>query len=503
MASLSGAHDHSRREAWAARLAVDAETLELLRSAPVPDTQGPVQLEGLVRRTAADRRSAVGGSGEDPPPHRSGSGRGRATERVVASLRSARDHDHLNALTHVFETEAPVEAQSLDARADRGDDVGPLAGMTVAVKDLVSVRGHTTTGGTRALELPPAERDAECVSRLREAGAVVVAMSNLHPLAYGALSTNPDFGRVRNPHREQALAGGSSGGSAAAVAAGIVDIAIGTDTAGSIRIPAACCGVVGLKPTYGRVPTHGVLPLGRTMDTVGPIARTVADAALALEVLSPAPFSAADSLWTDLDGVAVGVPSTYFLDHVAPEVRAALASARSAVTAAGGRLVEVELPAMRHAPAAQLHTLATEAFELHRDLVRRRGHLLPEDVRVRLEMGMFFLGADYVRAQRLRGLLQREVDSVLEGVDVLLTPTLAAPVPDADVQQVEVEGATWPTQFAMTRLTMPFNATGHPALTLPWGADGRAVPIGLQIAGGAMDEAAVLGVAHVLEKARP
>jgi Asp-tRNA(Asn)/Glu-tRNA(Gln) amidotransferase A subunit family amidase len=504
MASLSGVEDASRREAWAARMAVDAEAQELLRAAPVPHAQGPVQLEGLVRRSPDERRGAVLDTvdGARLVAERVRSGQLRAADRVAASLRTATEATRLNALTHLFEEQATAEAEALDAAVLRGDDAGPLAGLTVAVKDLVAVRGHATTGGTRALDTPPAQQDADCVSRLRDAGAVVVAMSNLHGLAYGVLSTNPDFGRVHNPHRPEALAGGSSGGSAAAVAAGIVDIAIGTDTAGSIRIPAACCGVVGLKPTYGRVSTQGVLPLARTLDTVGPLARTVADVALAFEALSPTPFTATTALWTDLSGVTVGVPSTYFLDHLAPEVRAALQSARAAVSAAGGRVVDVDLPAMRHAPAAQLFTLAPEAFEVHRDLVRERGHLLPEDVRVRVEMGMFFLGADYVRAQRLRGLLQRQVDSAFEHVDALLTPTLATPAPDADATSVEVQGAVWPTQFALTRLTMPFNATGHPAATLPWGADDRHVPLGLQVAGRAMDEATVLGVAHVLEQAR-
>lgn len=509
MASLCGLDDPERHAAWTARMDVDAGTLDLLRDAPVPDEQGPVDVYGLIRRDPGATRDRARRGGGDSPVEGAAQvaievdeGRRGVLDRVRGALGAAREHASLHAFTHLFEDAARAEAVTLDARVGRGEDLGPLAGVTVAVKDLVDVEGYATTGGTRVLGRRVAGRDADCVARLRAAGAVVVGMANLHGLAYGALSVNPDFGRVRNPRRAQALAGGSSGGSAAAVAAGIVDVALGTDTAGSVRIPAACCGVVGLKPTYGRVRTDGVQPLAPTMDTVGPLTRTVADAALLLQVLSPTPFSASETDWSDLDGVSVGLPGAYFRDHLAPEVRAALAQACAAVEAAGGRVVELEIPSMRHAPAAQLYTLAAEAFDVHRDMLADRGALLPEDVRVRLEMGMFFLASDYVRAQRLRGLMQSQTDEALARVDVLLTPTVATTAPDAGVAEVAVDGAVWPTQFALSRLTMPFNATGHPALSLPWGSDERGCPAALQIVGRAMDEVSVLGVARVLERLR-
>ena len=506
MAELWDVDDPSRLEAWAARMDADAAVLDLLRKAPVPDEQGPVDLRGLAQRPSCPKQVGRGRGGHVSDITQTAIAiqeqRQRAVDRVEGSLEAAQGARHLNALVHVFDDEARDQAAVVDSRAARGLDAGPLAGVTVAVKDLIDVEGYATTGGTRVLRREAAASDADCVSRLRSAGAVILGMANLHGLAYGALSTNPDFGRVLNPRREQALAGGSSGGSAAAVAAGVVDVALGTDTAGSVRIPAACCGVVGLKPTYGRLPLQGVQPLARSMDTVGPITKTVGDAAVMFEALSPAPFSASDTAWDSLDGVTVGLPRTYFLDHVTPEVRAALDGACGAVEASGGRIVEVDAPAMRHAPAAQLFTLAAEAFDVHRDMLTDRGDELPEDVRVRLEMGMFFLAADYVRAQRLRGLLQSQIESALAQVDVLLTPTLAVTAPDAGTDEVVVDGAVWPTQFAMTRLTMPFNATGHPALTLPWGEDGRGAPVGLQLAGRAMDEVTVLGVGRVLESTR-
>lgn len=505
LADLWQMDDPARHDAWAARMDADAGTLDLLRSAQVPDDQGPVDLRSLVSRPVRSRERQDRQRGGQPIgiTRTALDLRNRQCsvgDRVRDSIAAARDAAHLNALVHVFDDEAPARATVIDAHLATGGGVGPLAGVTVAVKDLIDVQGYATTGGTRVLGGRVAARDADCVARLRAAGAVVVGMANLHGLAYGALSTNPDYGRVINPRRPQALAGGSSGGSAAAVAAGIVDVALGTDTAGSVRIPAACCGVVGLKPTYGRLPIDGVQPLAPSMDTVGPLTKTVTDAAALLEVLSPVPFSASDTVWDDLGGVTVGVPRTYFLDHVAPQVRSALTGACAAVEAAGGRVIDVDIPSMRHAPAAQLFTLAAEAFDVHRAMLAARGDLLPEDVRLRLEMGMFFLASDYVRAQRLRGLLQTQVDRALDMVDVLLTPTLATTAPDAGTDHVEVDGARWPTQFAMTRLTMPFNATGHPALTLPWGEDNRGVPVGLQIAGRAMDETSVLGVGRILEQ---
>ena len=504
LAALHGLDDPERRALWQRRLELDRSAVRLLAEAPVPQEQGVVDVHSLADRVP--RRMHQAGPDEvgarvHETARQVRAGEVRAVDRARQALELAREHADLNALTRVFDERLIAEAEELDRRVAGGEDVGPLAGVTVAVKDLIAVAGHATSGGTRVLSQVPADSDAPSVARLRAAGALVVGMANLHGLAYGTLSTNPDFGRVHNPTRPAALAGGSSGGSAAAVAVGIVDLALGTDTAGSIRIPAAACGVVGLKPTFGRVPTAGALPLGRSLDHVGPLTGSVADAAAALEVLSDVPFPAAATRWSDLSGVVVGLPQTYALEHLDPQVRARLEDCAQHVLAAGGRVVDVDVPSWRWAPAAQLHTLAPEAFDVHRDLLRTRAaEGLPDDVRLRLEMGMFFSAADYVRAQRLRAVMQRDVDRVLDEVDVVLTPTLAVTVPDAGVTDVEVQGARWTTQFALSRLTMPANATGHPALSLPWGTDDRGVPIGVHLLGAAMDEATVLGVAGVLER---
>jgi aspartyl-tRNA(Asn)/glutamyl-tRNA(Gln) amidotransferase subunit A len=245
-----------------------------------------------------------------------------------------------------------------------------------------------------------------------------------------------------------------------------------------------------------------VQPLGPSLDHVGPLTRTVGEAARALEVMSDAPFAAAPTRWRSLEGVTVGLPAGYFTDHLDPEVRAALASAVAAVEALGGKTREVQLPSAHLSPAVQLSTLSPEAFDVHRELLRERGHLLPDDVRLRLEVGMFRPGPDYVRAQRLRAVLQTEMDAALRDVDVLLVPTLPVTAPPRDVWQLEVDGARWTTQQAVTRLTMPFNLTGFPALSLPWAVDTRGGGIGVQLASAPMDEARLLGTAHALEQHR-
>lgn len=511
IASLYELDDPGRHKAWRDRLDMDRETIELLKEAPIPVEQGVVDVHSLKGRPTRERwaKRPLAPSGKHAPfsayeeAAAVGEGRTRATDLVERSLENAHRQSHLNALIVLFEDLAREEAEAVDRRVRAGEEVGPLAGVTVVVKDLISVHGHAMTGGTRVLGMRPAREDAACVARLRRAGAVILGMANLHGLAYGAMNINPDYGNVHNPNREEAIAGGSSGGSGASVASQIATGALGTDTGGSVRIPAACCGVVGLKPTFGRVSTSGVYPLGRTMDHVGPLSRTVGDAALFLQALSDAPFSAASTEWRDLEGVVVGVPHTYFLDHLADEVRNALESCRATVADAGGRVVDIDIPSMRYAPAAHLFTIAPEAFDVHRQMLANRADGLPEDVRLRLEMGMFFTGADYVRAQRLRGMIQNEVDAALEEADVLLTPTMALTAPDAGVGEVSVGNATWPTQFAVSRLSMPFTATGHPALTLPWGKDDRGCPIGLQFVGRPMEEAGVLGIGRVLERYRP
>lgn len=496
VAEAHGLQDADRAALWRERLDEDRPIVRMVHDARLERDVAPVDLRHLVAERPARPHHAAKRARADFRPD------GSVSEKVEAALERIAASSELNAFTRVLTDEARKAAADLDRRIGRGEAVGPLAGRLVAVKDLIDVAGQPTTGGTRALHRPEPNQDAACVSRLREAGAVVIGLANLHALAYGALSTSSDHGAVANPHRPYAVAGGSSGGSAAAVAAGLVDLALGTDTAGSIRIPAAHCGVVGLKPTFGRVPTSGVQALGPSLDHVGPITSTVTDAAMALAVLSDQPFDAPAIRRTSLEGITVGIPGDYFFDHLDGEVRAAIDTAVDAVRELGGEVQEVRLPTVALAPGVQLCTLSPEAFEVHERLLRERGDQLPDDVRLRLEVGMFRSAPEYLRAQRLRSVMQREMYDALTDADVLLAPTLPVPAVPIGARHLEVEGARWTAQFAVTRLTMPFNLTGFPALSLPWDEDSGGGRIGVQLAGRPMDEVTLLGVAHALEHLR-
>jgi aspartyl-tRNA(Asn)/glutamyl-tRNA(Gln) amidotransferase subunit A len=396
----------------------------------------------------------------------------------------------------------------------RGDPLGPLHGIPIAVKDLVFTADLPTTAGTRVLKDRLPRADATVIRRLREAGAILVGKLNLHELAYGVTSANPHFGPVRNPWQLNRIAGGSSGGSAAAVAASLCLASLGTDTGGSIRIPAACCGVVGLKPTYGRVSRHGVLPLGWSLDHVGPIARNVADAALLLRVLAgPDPHDPTASplpvpdytrvLDGDLQGVRIGVLREFFIEpgEIDPAVAGAVEEAARVLERGGARVEEVAVSLLRYAPAAQFFTLSTEASAQHGRLLRRHARELGVDVRRRLELGEFVTATQYVRAQQARRRLVRECAELFRRVDLLVTPTLPVTAPPIGAEMVTLGGRARQVQPTLTRCTSPWNLTGLPAISIPCGFGDEGLPMGLQIIGRPFDEGTVLRAASVYEQA--
>jgi aspartyl-tRNA(Asn)/glutamyl-tRNA(Gln) amidotransferase subunit A len=414
---------------------------------------------------------------------------------------------HLKSFLAVFAEEALAAAHAAAQAVASNRPLGPLHGVPVAVKDLFDVAGTPTTAGATFLTAL-ALRDCSAVARLRAAGAIVVGKLNLHEFAYGPTGINPHRGTPWNPWdaTTQRIPGGSSSGSGVAVAAGLVPIALGSDTGGSIRIPAACCGTVGLKPTYGRISKAGVFPLSWSLDHVGPLTRSVEDAALTLAVLAghdPAdPTSSrqpvADylaALATPVRGLRLGLLRA-LVEDADPEVQAAVHGAVDVFRSLGCTVDEVALPRERYAPNVSFAIQSAEAWVYHEALLRRHATDYAVDVRRRLLVGAFISAADYVKSQQGRRLLRDEVTAALVRVDALLLPALPVAAPPVTAAQhpglVEL-------RRTLTRCTRLCNVTGHPALCLPCGFGRTGLPLSLQIAGRTFDEATILRLAHAYE----
>jgi len=391
---------------------------------------------------------------------------------------------------------ARQEARQAERRLSRGE-AGALLGVPIAVKDLFATRAIRTTAGSRILRDWVPSHDAAAVARLREAGAIIFGKTNLHEFAYGVSTANPWWGVARNPHDPTRSPGGSSGGSAIAVVAGLCAGALGSDTGGSIRVPAALCGCVGLKPTFGAIPLEGTIPLGWSLDHAGPLARTVGDAALLLNVLTGFdPGRQAGRASTR--GVRVGVLKGSIVQKVQPRVSQRVDAAARALRRQGLRVREVTIPEMEWTVATQLVTLRAEASAVHSRWIRTRPRAYGADVRIRLQLGALVAGADYVLAQRMRGRLRAAIGRVFQDVDVLLLPTTPITAPVVGERSVRWRSGEEPVDGALVRLTAPFNLTGLPALSVPFGS-AAGLPVGVQVVGQWMDEARVLAVGRLIE----
>jgi aspartyl-tRNA(Asn)/glutamyl-tRNA(Gln) amidotransferase subunit A len=396
----------------------------------------------------------------------------------------------LRAFVHVEEgavLRAARQADEQRARTDAG--VGPLWGLPLAVKDLIDVAGAPTRAGSRVLaEAPVAASDAECVGRLRGAGAILLGKTNLHEFAFGASGVVSAFGAVRNPLDASRVSGGSSSGSAVAVATGMCWGALGTDTAGSVRLPAACCGVVGFKPTWGRVPVAGVIPLAWSYDHVGPLARTVEDAAELFAVLVGEPLQ-----WKQLPAPRCGVARNYFCEALEPEVEAGFERALQGARSLGWELYEVELEVSEDRRVSNAETWA-----YHAQRVSERGALYDPRTLARIVNGREVTVEEYVEARRAMELMRERWRGGVASVDVILTPT--SPILP-QTREVMSGADARAHELLMLRNTRPFNVLGWPAISIPCGASGMQAMVGVQLSAAWGADWLALSAARQLEQA--
>lgn len=431
---------------------------------------------------------------------------------VEAYLKRIREVDgRFRSYIAVFEETALDAARTADRLVREGRPLGSLHGVPIAVKDVLAVKGSPTTAGSRFL-VEPASADATVIARLREAGAIILGKLNAQEFAYGAEGTNPHYGTPWNPwdtsvHR---LPGGSSSGAAVAVAGGLAPAAIGSDTGGSIRMPSACCGIVGIKPTYGRVSRAGLVPLSWSLDHVGPMARTVRDAAAILAAIAghdpldpststrPAP-DYLQGLEGSSTGLRIGIIREY-LEEAETEARSAVRAAAHLLQGLGCDVDEVTIPSVRFAAGASYAILAPEAMSYHRPLLARHAREYDPETRQRILVGHFLSATDYINGQRARKLIRAEVDEALARVDCLLAPTTPIPAPPVAATEVTMNGSLVAPRWALSRFTRLFNVTGHPVVAAPCGFSRDGLPLSIQLVGRPFDEVTILRVAHVYER---
>ena len=438
-----------------------------------------------------------------------------AVELATGSLARIQSLEpRLNSFITITGESALTRAREADrelAAGSGGPRDSPLLGIPIALKDLFCTRGVRTTCGSKVYWNFVPDYGAAVVERLEAAGAIVMGKLNMHELAYGITSANPHFGPVRNPWNTDCIPGGSSGGSGAAVAAETVFAAMGSDTGGSIRIPASFCGVVGLKPTYGRVSRYGALPLSYSLDHMGPMARTVRDVAAVLEAIAGRdardetsshrpPDSYVPSEGCSLRGVRIGIPENFFFDRLDADVETAVRRATRMAESLGATLQTVRLPDIAAVNAVARIILAVEASAQIEPHLADRAQF-GADVLALFDQGRLLAATDYVNAQRLRRRLRAEFDRVWENVDCLLAPSTPNVAPQIGQTTVKLGAAEEDVRLASTRLVRCFNALGYPALSMPCGIGSSGLPIGMQLIGPAFHEALILRAGAALEDA--
>lgn len=431
-------------------------------------------------------------------------------EMVNAALeRIAAREPEINAFVSVWQESARRQALKAERDIAQGIHRGPLHGIPVALKDLFDVAGQPTSASSRLRAGHCASENSAVTDALLRGGAILIGKTHTHEFAFGL--TTP---QTHNPLDLRRTPGGSSGGSAAAVAYGGAWAAMGTDTGGSIRVPAALCGLVGFKPSYGLVSRHGVVPLAWSLDHVGPIARTVEDATLMLQAIAgfdardPASRETPASLRSrplhtnvEVDGLRVGIPQNYYFDRVAKPVATAVRQAAAHLRQRGATLMEVDIPLADYLIPTQWGLMMAESASVHARDIRRAASLYGEDVRALLEAGQLLPATDYLKAQRARQLIVAQWKALFEQIDIVLAPTV--PQTAARIGQenfVWLDGSHESVAEAYVRLCAPANVTGLPALTVPFGKDEEGMPVGVQVMGRALDDATVLCAGLVIEE---
>lgn len=467
-----------RAPLWVERLQMNADEIGRFRTAATPEEAPYVALPITVEPPPASWMP-VQTSFSDPSA-------GHGLSRITEALEQARCLQHLNAVTWLVQ--APVANRQ-----------GYLAGVPMLVKDMIGVQGMPRTGGSASSDTAAFPRDSAAVAALKRQGASILGLTNLHELAFGPSSNNPVHGQVVNPASPKRIPGGSSGGSAAAVAAGIVDVALGSDTGGSIRIPAACCGVVGFKPSYDAVSREGVIDISSSLDHVGPIGRSVNDCANAFAALTG--LSALPQLPDlPLQGLRVGRLGGFFTDPISEDVQGALQHTAHLLQQDGATLNDIhEIEGIELGPAIQFMTISAEAATTQHERLCQSGERLGEDVRVRLEMASLLPAHWYIKAQRLRSQLVNRMNALFDDCDILICPVMRSTAPLLGESSVRIGSQDYPLHTAVSNLTLPFSLSGMPALSLPLGKAIDGAPLSVQLVAPPGRDWALLKVAKRLE----
>lgn len=427
-------------------------------------------------------------------------------EKKLSPLEIAEDylariekHTDSNIYITVNADQARKQAQIATQRYQLGEAQGLLEGIPVAYKDNIYTKGLRTTSGSLVEEHFVPDSDAPAVRSMQHAGAINLGKLNLHEYAFGMTSQNPFYGAVQNPWNRSYTPAGSSGGSAAALAADLAMVTLGTDTGGSIRVPAAACGVIGLKATRNLIPSTGIRPISSSLDHVGPLTKTVEDMALVLEVLTGNAYSS--NLQHPMKGLRVGVPKQFFFDYTHAGVKASYEAALKNLEALGAVLIEVDVPVMSADIGALFALAISEGATVHEQRLKEYKDKFGADVIAALTAVEQFSSIDYIKALQRQAELTQQMDQLFEYIDVLATPAMACPVQEIGVNEVEINGQLQDFFTVTAHNPAPFNLSGHPAISIPCGLVEPNLPVGLQLATGNYKERLLLQVASAYETA--